>query len=144
MHYATRPNLPDLGIGDSIVAPTATKGCRHVWNQYTVRVKNGRRDALAEAPGRQENWLGDLLSGAAPLAEVLCDRSGYEPGSLRKTEQACREVLSLPVYPGTDCGRARRGDRRRCGVLRRTRPRGGVDSQERSSPELGSNGQSYS
>ena len=26
-------------------------------------------------------------------------RSGYEPGSLRKTEQACREVLSLPVYP---------------------------------------------
>ena len=46
-------------------------GGRHVWNQYTVRVTGGRRDALQKYLGRAADRLGDLLSGAAPLAEVL-------------------------------------------------------------------------
>jgi dTDP-4-amino-4,6-dideoxygalactose transaminase len=87
-----------LGIGDSIVAPTATKGGRHVWNQYTVRVKNGRRDALQKHLADQK--IGSAIYYPVPLHLQKCFASlGYQPGSLKKTEQACREVLSLPVYP---------------------------------------------
>jgi dTDP-4-amino-4,6-dideoxygalactose transaminase len=96
LRYATE--FAKRGIGDSIVAPTATKGCRHVWNQYTVRVKNGRRDALQKHLADKK--IGSAIYYPVPLHLQKCFGSlGYEPGSLRKTEQACREVLSLPIYP---------------------------------------------
>jgi dTDP-4-amino-4,6-dideoxygalactose transaminase len=96
LRYATE--FARLGISDSIVAPTATKGCRHVWNQYTVRVKNGRRDALQKHLA--DKTIGSAIYYPVPLHLQKCFASlGYEPGSLRKTEQTCREVLSLPVYP---------------------------------------------
>lgn len=96
LRYATE--FAKLGLGDSIAAPTATKGCRHVWNQYTVRVKNGRRDALQKHLADKK--IGSAIYYPVPLHLQKCFGSlGYEPGSLRKTEQACREVLSLPIYP---------------------------------------------
>jgi dTDP-4-amino-4,6-dideoxygalactose transaminase len=96
LRYATE--FAKLGIADSIIAPTATKGCRHVWNQYTVRVKNGRRDALQKHLADQK--IGSAIYYPVPLHLQKCFGSlGYEPGSLPTTEQACREVLSLPVYP---------------------------------------------
>jgi dTDP-4-amino-4,6-dideoxygalactose transaminase len=96
LRYATE--FARLGLADSIVAPIATKGCRHVWNQYTIRVKNGRRDALQKHLADKK--IGSAIYYPVPLHLQKCFGSlGYEPGSLRKTEQACREVLSLPVYP---------------------------------------------
>jgi dTDP-4-amino-4,6-dideoxygalactose transaminase len=96
LRYATE--FAKLGLGDTIVAPVATKGGRHVWNQYTVRVKNGRRDALQKHLADQK--IGSAIYYPVPLHLQKCFASlGYEAGSLRKTEQACREVLSLPVYP---------------------------------------------
>jgi dTDP-4-amino-4,6-dideoxygalactose transaminase len=86
------------GLGATVVAPPTSAGCNHVWNQYTVRVKNGRRDEL-------QKHLADRKIGAAiyypvPLHLQKCFAAlGYEEGSLPVTEQACREVLSLPVYP---------------------------------------------
>jgi dTDP-4-amino-4,6-dideoxygalactose transaminase len=86
------------GLSGSIVTPKTADTCHHVWNQYTVRVKNGRRDAL-------QKYLADRKIGSAiyypvPLHLQKCFAAlGHEPGSLPKTEQACREVLSLPVYP---------------------------------------------
>jgi dTDP-4-amino-4,6-dideoxygalactose transaminase len=86
------------GVGGTVVAPTASDDCHHVWNQYTVRVKNGRRDEL-------QKHLADRKIGAAiyypvPLHLQKCFSAlGYEEGMLPVTEQACREVLSLPIYP---------------------------------------------
>jgi dTDP-4-amino-4,6-dideoxygalactose transaminase len=88
----------DCGFEEVIVAPAVSDVCRHVWNQYTVRVLDGRRDAL-------QKYLADRKIGAAiyypvPLHLQKCFATlGYEVGSLPVTEQACREVLSLPVYP---------------------------------------------
>jgi dTDP-4-amino-4,6-dideoxygalactose transaminase len=93
--YATE--FAKLGLSD-IVAPTIAKDCDHVWNQYTIRVKNGRRDALQKHLADQK--IGSAIYYPVPLHLQKCFGSlGYEPGSLRKTEQACREVLSLPIYP---------------------------------------------
>jgi dTDP-4-amino-4,6-dideoxygalactose transaminase len=86
------------GISDVIVSPTTQKDCRHVWNQYTVRLKNGRRDALQKHLADRK--IGSAIYYPVPLHLQTCfGPLGYEPGSLKKTEQACREVLSLPVYP---------------------------------------------
>jgi dTDP-4-amino-4,6-dideoxygalactose transaminase len=88
----------ELGLDDVIVPPAAAPNCRHVWNQYTVRVLNGRRNAL-------QQYLADRKIGSAiyypvPLHLQKCFAGlGYDEGSLPVTEQACREVLSLPVYP---------------------------------------------
>ncbi len=88
----------ERGLEDVIVAPPAADGGRHVWNQYTVRVLDGRRDAL-------QKYLADRKIGSAiyypvPLHLQKCFAAlRYEQGSLPVTEQACREVLSLPVYP---------------------------------------------
>jgi dTDP-4-amino-4,6-dideoxygalactose transaminase len=88
----------DRGMAETIVAPTTAEGYRHVWNQYTIRVKNGRRDALQKHLADRK--IGSAIYYPVPLHLQKCFASlGYQPGSLRKTEQACREVLSLPVYP---------------------------------------------
>lgn len=86
------------GLGEAIVAPAVAAGCHHVWNQYTVRVMNGRRDALQKY--LNERKIGSAIYYPVPLHLQKCFSSlGGEPGSLPVTEQACREVLSLPVYP---------------------------------------------
>jgi dTDP-4-amino-4,6-dideoxygalactose transaminase len=86
------------GIGESIIAPTSAQGCGHVWNQYTVRVGAGRRDALQKHLA--ERKIGSAIYYPVPLHLQKCFAAlGYEPGSLPATEEACREVLSLPVYP---------------------------------------------
>jgi dTDP-4-amino-4,6-dideoxygalactose transaminase len=93
-----RTEFAQRGLNASIVTPETSENCHHVWNQYTIRVKNGRRDAL-------QKHLADKKIGAAiyypvPLHLQKCFAAlGYEEGSLPVTEQACREVLSLPVYP---------------------------------------------
>jgi dTDP-4-amino-4,6-dideoxygalactose transaminase len=89
---------------DAIVVPMAEAGCGHVWNQYTVRVTDHpsggarRRDALQKYLA--ERKIGSAIYYPVPLHLQKCFAAlGYEPGSLPVTEQACREVLSLPVYP---------------------------------------------
>ena len=75
-----------------------TDGCHHVWNQYTVRVTGGRRDALQKYLA--ERQIGSAIYYPVPLHLQKCfASSGYREGSLPATEQASREVLSLPVYP---------------------------------------------
>jgi len=88
----------ERGLEDVVVAPIAVEGCGHVWNQYTVRVPHGRRDALQKHLA--ERKIGSAIYYPVPLHLQKCFAAlGYEPGSLPATEQACREVLSLPVYP---------------------------------------------
>jgi dTDP-4-amino-4,6-dideoxygalactose transaminase len=94
--YATE--FAGRGLGDAIIAPTAAAECGHVWNQYTVRVADGRRDALQKCLA--ERKIGSAIYYPVPLHLQKCFAAlGYEEGSLPVTEQSCREVLSLPVYP---------------------------------------------
>jgi dTDP-4-amino-4,6-dideoxygalactose transaminase len=88
----------ERGLSDWIVTPKTAASGQSVWNQYTVRVTCGRRDAL-------QKYLADRKIGSAiyypvPLHLQKCFAElGYWERSLPVTEQACREVLSLPVYP---------------------------------------------
>lgn len=84
---------------DLIAPPRSTSGHRCVWNQYTIRVRDGHRDALAAHLRHHE--IGTAIYYPLPLHRQPCfARLGYDEGSLPHTEQAAKEVLSLPIYPG--------------------------------------------
>jgi dTDP-4-amino-4,6-dideoxygalactose transaminase len=77
--------------------PTAARR-RHVWNQYVIRVPDGKRDALRE-------FLGEVKIGAEiyyPLGlhqQECFGYLGYGPGDLPETDRAAAEVLALPIFP---------------------------------------------
>jgi len=81
-----------------VVTPRVAKNCTHVWNQYTVRVTGGRREALQKHLA--ERQIGSAIYYPVPLHLQKCFAAlGYREGMLPATERAAREVLSLPVYP---------------------------------------------
>jgi len=86
------------GLDTQLGLPQADAGQGHVWNQYTIRVPNGRRDeikAQLAAAG-----VGAEIYYPVPLHQQQCFASlGYREGSLPETERAAREVLSLPIFP---------------------------------------------
>ena len=71
---------------------------RHIYNQFTVRVKGGRRDALmAHLRGL---GIGCAIYYPICLHQQPCFLDlGYKEGQLPESERAALEVLSLPVYP---------------------------------------------
>jgi dTDP-4-amino-4,6-dideoxygalactose transaminase len=71
---------------------------RHIYNQFTIRVKKGRRDDL-QAHLRAKG-IGCAIFYPIPLHLQPCfEHLGCKKGSLPETEQACAEVISLPIFP---------------------------------------------
>jgi len=80
-----------------IRTPTEQSGTKHVFHQYTIRVKN--RDKV-----KQKLDAGGITSSMiyypVPLhVQTAYKDLGMKPGSLPASEQAALEVLSLPMYP---------------------------------------------
>ncbi|HQJ50275.1 MAG TPA: DegT/DnrJ/EryC1/StrS family aminotransferase [Anaerolineae bacterium] len=80
-----------------VVTPTFAPGHEHVFHQYTIRVPDAGRDALAER--LHEKGIGTMIYYPVPVhrQKVYLDM-GYND-HLPVAEQASREVLSLPVHP---------------------------------------------
>lgn len=83
---------------DELKTPQIAEGRKHIFNQYTIRVKNGERDKL------KEFLEGQGISTAIyyPLAlhlQSCFSFLGYKKGDLPAAEKASGEVLSLPIYP---------------------------------------------
>ena len=78
--------------------PKTIPGALHVWNQYGIRVHEGRRDQLKAH--LQEQKIGAEIYYPIPLHMQECYRSlGYAKGSLPETERASKEILHIPIYP---------------------------------------------
>lgn len=90
--------LRDAGLDQHVTLPHADTRCDHVWNQYTIRVSGGRRDAIRAQLAEQ--GVGAEIYYPVPLHRQQCFATlGWDEGSLPRTELAAREVLSLPIYP---------------------------------------------
>lgn len=92
-HYSV--GLRDIEV---LILPDNYAG-GHVWNQYTVRIGNGRRDevkATLAAVGVETMVYYPEPLHLQPAFAYL----GYKRGDFPEAERTCEEVLSLPIYPG--------------------------------------------
>ena len=85
-------------MSSQLTLPSVSPESHHVWNQFTIRVHDGMRDALREYLNDQK--VGTEIYYPIPLHLQACFADlGYREGSLPHTEQAAREVLNLPIFP---------------------------------------------
>jgi dTDP-4-amino-4,6-dideoxygalactose transaminase len=90
----------DAGLlGDQrVVLPKRDPDAFHVWNQYSLRVTGGQRDALKASLG--ERGIGTEIYYPVPMHKQECFVGLSIPKhGLPETELACAEVLNLPIYP---------------------------------------------
>jgi dTDP-4-amino-4,6-dideoxygalactose transaminase len=78
--------------------PVAKAQRKHVWNQYVVRVARGARDELVKYLRGQ--GVGCEVYYPLPLHLQECvTHLGYRCGDFPASEEACRTVLALPMFP---------------------------------------------
>ncbi len=102
-HAARRRNAAiydEVLAGTSVVTPAIADGNQSIYNQYVVRIPReaGDRDAVKQQLA--DRGIGSGVYYPLGLHQQECFAYlGYKEGDLPMTEQACREVLALPVYP---------------------------------------------
>lgn len=85
-------------LHEHFTLPTLDPNAYHVWNQYSIRVPEGRRDALREHLA--SNGVGSEVYYPIPMHQQECfAHVPVEKGSLPETERAAAEILNLPIFP---------------------------------------------
>ena len=95
-HYdAALASLADSG---ALTRPYVAPENESIFNQYTIRVADGKRDALQSF--LKERGIGTSIYYPLPLHLQPCFAYlGYKEGQCPESERAAREVLSLPIFP---------------------------------------------
>jgi dTDP-4-amino-4,6-dideoxygalactose transaminase len=90
--------LEELKGHGGIVLPTLLANRRHVWNQFTLRVREGRRDELRAFLA--ESGIGSEIYYPIALDKQECFRGvGRGAETLTNSHKLAAEVLSIPVFP---------------------------------------------
>lgn len=80
-----------------LILPTPQPQSDHVYHQYVIRTqkRNGLKEFL------KANNIGSLIHYPTPvhLQPAYQGRVALSPGGMACTEEICREILSLPMYP---------------------------------------------
>ncbi len=79
-----------------LAIPKRQPNSTHVFHQYTLLVKNGKRDALQKYLA--ENGIPSMIYYPVPLYKQEAFKNYYNGADLPVTEQLCKEVLSLPMH----------------------------------------------
>ncbi len=84
-------NIPELEL------PTKSAFSTHVYNQYTIKIKNGKRDALKNY--LSEKGIPSVIYYPLPLQKQQAFKGIVRTVStLNNSVQLCEEVLSLPIH----------------------------------------------
>lgn len=90
--------IPELQL------PQALAAGKHVWNQYTIRIADREtaphalRDSIRDR--LQANGIISMVYYPVPLhLQPVYQNLGHQLGQFPASEQASREVLSLPMFP---------------------------------------------
>ncbi len=82
---------------DGIEPPYVAENVKHVFHQYTIRVKDGKRDELREFLNNE--GIGTGVHYPKPIyKQMLYENLGYSV-NCPEAEKAAAEVLSIPVNP---------------------------------------------
>ncbi|MHA1997938.1 MAG: DegT/DnrJ/EryC1/StrS family aminotransferase [Promethearchaeota archaeon] len=85
----------ELGSIDGVETPAAPANSKHVYHQYTLKVK--KRDRLAEF--LRENGIGFGIHYGIPIHQQESMIKAGLATPLPVTESLAKEVISLPVHP---------------------------------------------
>ncbi len=80
----------------SIATPTVASWAGHVYHQYTLRIKNGRRDMVAAH--LKDHGIPYGIYYPVPLHQLPAFKNAHKSGPLPHSERATREVISLPMH----------------------------------------------
>ncbi len=83
----------------NVRVPQIPDGHEHVFHQYTIRVPEGRRDALIDHLNQRGIGCGVYYPVPIHKQTYYVNELGYNQ-TLPESERAAEEVLSLPVHPG--------------------------------------------
>ncbi len=82
-----------------LVRPVEAPGRFHTYNQYVVRVQNGKRDDLLNY--LKANQIGCEVYYPLSLHQQPCFKNiGYSFGSFPASEEAQKCTLAFPIFPG--------------------------------------------
>jgi dTDP-4-amino-4,6-dideoxygalactose transaminase len=88
----------DAGLMEEVEPPLVRAGARHIFHQFVIRVRDGRRDALREH--LRKRGVGTDIYYPVPLHLQECFAYlGYKEGDFPVAEKAAKETLALPIYP---------------------------------------------
>jgi UDP-2-acetamido-2-deoxy-ribo-hexuluronate aminotransferase len=80
-----------------LITPVRAHNSTHVFHQYTLQVKNGKRDDLKKH--LETVGIPAMIYYPVPLNEQEAFKTiGVVAGSLNTTEELCKSVLSLPMH----------------------------------------------
>jgi len=88
---------------EGVIPPAVPDGYQHVFHQYTVRVPDGKRDALLDDLTAHGVGTGVYYPVPVHKQTVYVEELGYDQ-CLPEAERAAAEVLSLPVHPALSAG----------------------------------------
>ena len=82
----------------TVVLPGTHADCRHVYNQFVIRVHHDLRPKLIEHLKQRRIGCEIYYPHPIHLQECFADL-GYNSGDLPASELAARQTLALPIYP---------------------------------------------
>ena len=121
--------MTECGLDRTLRLPTTAPNRRHVWNQYVIRVPDGRRDAPAAPFGRRANRNRNLLSRPLAPAGVLRIAGRSDGEFARIGASRCRGARAAD-FPGIASRRATGGRRSHRRILRTGAAVGGDEAAE--------------
>jgi dTDP-4-amino-4,6-dideoxygalactose transaminase len=90
--------IDEYHLNHFLQRPVVRPNRRHAFNQYVVNVGQGQRDALLRFLKAEQ--IGCDIYYPVPLHLQEClTYLGHREGDFPATEEACRTVLALPMYP---------------------------------------------
>ncbi|HNW56555.1 MAG TPA: DegT/DnrJ/EryC1/StrS family aminotransferase [Bacteroidales bacterium] len=85
----------------NIIIPERASYSSHIFHQYTIRVKEGKRDDLKKF--LESKNIPAMIYYPGPLHTQEAYRYlGYKENDFSQTTALCKEVLSLPMHPDMD------------------------------------------
>ena len=92
-----RALFAEYGLNDDLQVPVVSPECQHIYNQFTIRIADGKRDEVIRQ--LRERKIGCGIYYPKPLHLQTCFSSlKYVPGDFPEAERAAAETIALPIF----------------------------------------------